>query len=83
MGSTDDGLHGEEVVAPSHGRTCTSVCAFFALIAACIKQVSWTPMLAGVYVIQVFFYNSVHICDTIAAGCAHALVFAQFVHLRW
>jgi len=47
----DDGLHGEEVVARSHGRACASVCAFFALIAACIKQVSRAPMLAGVYVI--------------------------------
>jgi len=26
---------------------------------------------------------AVNICDTITAGCAHALVYAQFVHLHW
>jgi len=29
------------------------------------------------------FDISVYIYDTIAAGRAHALVYAQFVHLRW
>jgi len=30
-----------------------------------------------------FFDIKVHICYTIAAGCAHALVYLQFVHSRW
>ena len=30
-----------------------------------------TSAWAGVYVAQVCFYNNVHICDTLAAGCAH------------
>ena len=28
------------------------------------------------------FHISVHICDTIAAGCAYELVYAQSVHSR-
>jgi len=49
-----NGLHGEEVAAPSHGRACAGVCAFCALIVACTKQVSWAPVHAGMYVTQVF-----------------------------
>ena len=30
-----------------------------------------TGAWAGVYVTQVCFYTNVHICDTLAAGCAH------------
>ena len=30
-----------------------------------------TSAWAGVYVAQVCFYNNVHICDTLAAGCVH------------
>jgi len=30
----------EEVAAPSHGRACTGVCAFFALSVACAEQMS-------------------------------------------
>ena len=33
-------FHGEEVAAPSHGRTCAGVCAFFAVSVACTKQLS-------------------------------------------
>jgi len=30
--------------------------------------------LAGVYVTQMCFYTNVHICDTLAAGCAHMYI---------
>ena len=30
-----------------------------------------TSAWAGVYVTQVCFYANVHICDILAAGCAH------------
>ena len=30
-----------------------------------------TSAWPGVYVTQVCFYTNVHICDTLAAGCAH------------
>ena len=30
-----------------------------------------TKAWAGVYVTQVCFYTNVHLCDTLAAGCAH------------
>ena len=30
-----------------------------------------TSVWAGVYATQVCFYTNVHICDTLAAGCAH------------
>ena len=39
----------------------------FFFIAFCLSFCVW----AGVYVTQVYFYTNVHICDTLAAGCAH------------
>jgi len=36
-------FHVEKVAAPSHGRTCAGVCAFFAVSVACTKQVSYPP----------------------------------------
>jgi len=33
-----------------------------------------TSAWAGVYVRQVCFYTNVHICDTLAAGCAHMCI---------
>ena len=33
-----------------------------------------TSAWAGVYVTQVCFYTNVHICDTLAAGCAHMCI---------
>ena len=33
-----------------------------------------TSAWAGDYVTQVCFYTNVHICDTLAAGCAHMCI---------
>ena len=33
-----------------------------------------TSAWAGVYVTQVCFYTNVHICDTLAARCAHMCI---------
>ena len=33
-----------------------------------------TSAWAGVYVTQVWLYTKVHICDTLAAGCAHMCI---------
>jgi len=33
-----------------------------------------TSAWAGVYVTQVCFYTNIHICDTLAAGCAHICI---------
>jgi len=49
-----NGLHGEEVAAPSHGSACAGVCAFFAVSVVCTKQVSCASVYAGVYIPQVF-----------------------------
>jgi len=68
MGSNS--LHGEEVAATSHGRACTGVCAFFALILACTKQVSRAPVHAIVYVIQVFL-TSAYISATRSLQVVH------------
>jgi len=79
-----NGFHGKEVAAQLHRRTCTGVCVIFMVSVVCTKQESWAPVRAcrcirsaGVFDIRA------HICDTIIAGCAHALVYAQFVHSRW
>ena len=34
-----------------------------------------TSAWAGVYVTQVCFYTNIHICDTLAAGCAHMCIY--------
>ena len=45
-----------------------------------------TSAWAGVYVTQVGFYTNVHICDTLAAGCAHMCIgiyvcICMYVHI--
>ena len=37
-----------------------------------------TSAWAGVYVTQVCFYTNVHICDTLAAGCAHMCISSRY-----
>ena len=39
-----------------------------------------TSAWAGVYVTQVCFYTNVHICDTLAAGCAHMCIVYKCVY---
>jgi len=39
-----------------------------------------TNAYLGVYVTQVFLTSAYTFANTFAAGCAHALVYAQFVH---
>jgi len=34
-----------------------------------------TSAWAGVYVTQVCFHTNVHICDTLAAGCAYVYMY--------
>ena len=55
--------------------TCVGIyiCTFF-LCSECYMYftgVVGTCVWAGVYITQVCFYTNVHICDTLAAGCAH------------
>ena len=45
-----------------------------------------TSAWVGVYVTQVCFYTNVHICDTLAAGCAHMciciyVVICMYMHM--
>ena len=45
-----------------------------------------TSAWAGVYVTQVCFYTNEHICDTLAAGCAHMCIciyvcICMYVHM--
>ena len=41
-----------------------------------------TSAWAGVYVKQVCFYTNVHICDTLAAGCAHMCIcICMYMHV--
>ena len=42
-----------------------------------------TSAWAGVYVTQVCFYTNVHICDTLAAGCAHMCTSADERDVVW
>ena len=51
------------------------ICAFFC--SECYVHftgVLGTSAWAGVYVTQVWIYTNVHICDTLAAGCAHMCI---------
>ena len=51
------------------------ICAFFC--SECYMHftgVVGSSAWAGVYVTQVCFYTNVHICDTLAAGCAHMYI---------
>ena len=51
------------------------ICAFFC--SECYMHftgVVGTSAWAGVYVTQVCFYTNVHICDTLAAGCAYMCI---------
>ena len=41
-----------------------------------------TGAWAGVYVTQVCFYTNVHICDTLAAGCAHIMYMHMDAYVR-
>jgi len=52
-----NGLYGEEVAAPSNGRACAGVCAFFVLSVACNKQVSWAPVHAQVCRLCRYFWT--------------------------
>ena len=57
------------------------MCIFFAVSVTFTLKVFWALVhgqvcmlhrcVFGVYVTQVCFYTNVHICDTLAAGCAH------------
>ena len=66
-------------------QACAGICAFFALCVACTEQVSWTLVhlqVCAVHTVQ-FFLTPVYISGiTTSAGCACALVYAQFVHYR-
>ena len=53
------------------------MCIFFAVSATCTLQVLCvvcTSAWAGVYVTQVCSYTNVHMCDTLAVGCAHMCI---------
>ena len=51
------------------------ICTFFG--SECYMHftgVVGTSTWVGVYVTQVCFYTNLHICDTLAAGCAHMCI---------
>ena len=52
------------------------MCIFCAVSVTCTLQVLWALVhgRVGVYVTQVCFYTNVHICDTLAAGCARMCI---------
>ena len=53
---------------------CRYIYMYFFFCSEChmlFTGVVGTSSWAGVYVTQVCFYINVHICDTLAAGCAH------------
>jgi len=56
---------------------CVSIyiymCIFFAVSVACtLEQVFWALVHGQVCTLhRCVFYTNVHICDTLAAGCAH------------
>ena len=64
-----------------HVHPCARVYAWSHMCMACSEfymhfgtGVLGTSAWEGVYVTQVCFYTNVHICDTLAAGCAHMCI---------
>jgi len=59
-------------------RACTSAYAFFAVSANAFTGIFEHHACTGVYVRQMVNIN-VHICFTLAAGCAYVRMYVQFV----
>jgi len=76
-----NGLHGEDGVAPSHGRACAGVFAFSCVECGMYFTGVWSTSASTVQVCTVYesFLTSVYISEnTSSAGRVRALVYAQF-----
>jgi len=78
-------FHGD-VFAAVHRRTCAGACEFFlryrVRVACTLKQVSWAPVHVQVCTLNSFLISMYKFANTLATGCAHALVYAQTIHWR-
>ena len=51
------------------------MCIFFAVSVTCTLQVLWALVHGRVCMLhRCVFYTNIHICDTLAAGCAHMCI---------
>jgi len=51
------------------------ICIFFAVSVTCTLQVFWALVHGRVCMLhRCVFYTNIHICDTLAAGCAHMCI---------
>ena len=81
-----NGVHGDGVVALSHRRACAGVCAFlrwaWCALDSCpvhARYVHPRMFLTSPYMSEAQSLQG-DVWNTITAGCAHVLVFAQFVY---
>ena len=76
-----DGVMHAHVFSCAYMHAYTYVCRYIYICAFFFSEsymhftgVVGTSAWVGVYITQVCFYTNVHICDTLAAGCAHMCI---------